>query len=862
MSVSEACVVRREDYQAPGFTIDTVALEIFLRPQGTEVQAKLSLRRLDPASRDLFLNGESLELLSLAVDGKPLAAEHYVLETGGLRLRNLPDHCVVVSRVRIEPEANTALSGLYYADGVFLTQCEAEGFRRITWFLDRPDVLSRFTVTLHAPQQTCPQLLSNGNCVATGEEDEGWHWARWEDPFPKPCYLFAAVGGSFHIAKDTFRTQSGREVGLEVYVAERDRDACEQALRSLQKAMAWDEQVYGREYDLDRYLIVATDSFNMGAMENKGLNIFNSKYVLASPETATDADYQGIESVIAHEYFHNWTGNRVTLRDWFQLSLKEGLTVFRDQEFSADCNSRGVQRIGDVRRLRSAQFAEDASQLAHPVRPDSYKEINNFYTATVYEKGAEVIRMMHTLLGPTAFRKGTDLYFARHDGQAVCIEDLVRALSDGSGQDLSPFLRWYAQAGTPRLSAHGEYDASSGQYHLRLRQHTPLTPGQEQKQAVPIPVRLAFFTQDGKALEADRDRVIVLDNSEQTWTFGPFPEPVMPSLLRGFSAPVILERSDAEAADIFLAQHDDDPFNRWDSFQRLAERAMLQALAGSPLDSSALEEAVAAALTRYDDDPAYTAELLSLPSEETLGQRMEVIDVDGIHRVREELRRRLATRFASDWQRLYNDLAAPYQRDGRSMGMRRLRQVALTYSLLGPQAEEARARAEQQYRQADNMTERLGALAALATENLLSNALLADFYQRWEPYPLIIDKWFSLQMLPAAPSTLERAKSLLRHPAFHWRVPNRVRAVLGAFAVNPTVFHAADGSGYAFYAEQLAQLDELNPQTAARLATVFSRSTRYDQNRQAMMRKAMLALQGREGLSRDLAEILERSLAG
>ncbi|WP_308388725.1 aminopeptidase N [Acidithiobacillus sp. AMEEHan] len=866
MSTDSTVLVQRQDYRSPDFAIDSVDLELFLRPQDTEVRSRLAIRRRNSGAKDLLLDGEGLELLSLSLDGEVLASDRYSFESGKLRISDVPEHFIVDSRVRIQPEANTALSGLYYADAVFLTQCEAEGFRRITWYPDRPDVLARFTVTLHAPKATCPILLSNGNCVATSEADNGWHWARWEDPFPKPCYLFAAVGGAFHVAKDQYVTGSGKKISLELHVAERDRDACEQALQSLKKAMAWDEEVYGREYDLDRYLIVATDSFNMGAMENKGLNIFNSKYVLASPETATDADYQGIESVIAHEYFHNWTGNRVTLRDWFQLSLKEGLTVFRDQEFSADMNSRGVQRIADVRRLRAAQFAEDASALAHPVRPESYKEINNFYTATVYEKGAEVIRMMHTLLGVEGFRAGTDLYFQRHDGQAVRIEELLDALATGSGRDLSGFLRWYSQAGTPRLKAEGHFDAENGRYHLRLQQHTPATPGQEQKLPVPIPVRLAFFYEDGRAARlpsGDEELVILLQDATQDWDFGPFPRAVIPSLLRGFSAPVLLERADAEAADAFLAQHDSDPFNRWDSLQRLAQKALLASIANPERSvlSTELQAAFAAALSQPLDDPAFSAELLSLPTEESIGQLMDPIDVDGIHVQREALRHALGDIFAEDWRHLYHDLAAPYRRDGRAMGTRRLRNLALYYAMGSAQAEEAQSWAERQYRSADNMTDRLAALQVLAfAPHYDADPLLSDFYQRWQSHPLIIDRWFSLQLGRAAPETLRRAQELLQHPAFSWRVPNRVRAVLAAFAANLPVFHASDGSGYRFYAQQIRHLDDLNPQTAARLATVFSRWSRYDEERQRQMRTVMEELLGKDGLSRDLGEILERSL--
>ncbi|WP_229066126.1 aminopeptidase N [Acidithiobacillus ferriphilus] len=765
---------------------------------------------------ELHLDGESLELLSLQRDGRTLAEHEYRLTDAGLVLLNPPESFVLESRVRIHPAANSTLSGLYHAGGQFLTQCEAEGFRRITYTLDRPDCLARFTVTLHAPQKNCPVLLANGNCMATGDEEDGWHWARWEDPYP---------------------------------------------------AMHWDEEVYGREYDLDRYMIVATDSFNMGAMENKGLNIFNAKYVLASPETATDNDYQGIESVIAHEYFHNWTGNRVTLRDWFQLSLKEGLTVFRDQEFSADQNSRGVQRIGDVRRLRAAQFPEDAGPLAHPVRPDAYSEINNFYTATVYEKGAELVRMIHTLLGKAQFRQGMDLYFQRHDGQAVTIEDFVAAMEDANQRDLSGFRRWYGQAGTPILRATGSYDPARHSYTLTLRQETPATPGQPVKEPVPIPVRMALLNTQGQRVPlngTDRESILLLEQTEQSWTFDNLPDPVIPSLLRGFSAPVRLESPLDDDARSFLASHDDDPFNRWESIQDLAVKALLATVADASLASlpSALRHAVAATLGDAQIDPAFRAELLSLPSEDYIGEQMPVIAVEAVHHARDSLMRTIGMQFVPEWMGLYHDLAATYQRDGLSIGRRRLRNLALSYLIAGDHEghEEMALYARQQYAQADNMTDRLAAFQLLVQHRHHdAEDILLDFYRRWHEYPLLIDKWFAIQAATPRPETLRQVEHLLVHPAFDWRVPNRVRAVLGGFAANPTVFHAADGSGYAFYAEQLRRLDDLNPQTAARLATPLSRWQRYDAPRQQAMGEALKMLAGKPKLSRDLAEVIQRS---
>ena len=871
ISGSKAAVIRRGDYQAPSYRVSEIALDVRLDPDNTEVHTRLQLHRIasEPVA-ELHLDGESLELLGLQRDGQALAESAYRLTEDGLLLLNPPEAFILESRVRIHPRANTALSGLYHAGGQFLTQCEAEGFRRITYYLDRPDCLARFTVTLHAPQDSCPVLLANGNCMATGDEEGGWHWARWEDPYPKPAYLFAMVASDMAVVRDQYRTASGRDVALEIYVAERDTGACAQAMDSLKRAMRWDEEVYGREYDLDRYMIVATDSFNMGAMENKGLNIFNAKYVLASPETATDSDYQGIESVIAHEYFHNWTGNRVTLRDWFQLSLKEGLTVFRDQEFSADQNSRGVQRIGDVRRLRAAQFPEDAGPLAHPVRPDAYAEINNFYTATVYEKGAELVRMMHTLLGKVPFRKGMDLYFERHDGHAVTIEDFVAAMEDANQRDLSGFRRWYGQAGTPVLRATGSYDPARHSYTLTLHQETPATPGQPVKEAVPIPVRMALLNTQGQHVPLEgvgggaSETVLLLEQSEQSWNFANLPDPVIPSLLRGFSAPVRLQDPLDDDAHGFLACHDDDPFNRWESMQDLAVKALLAAVADSsvaPLPVT-LRNAVAATLADRQVDPAFCAELLTLPGEDYIGEQMSVVAVEAIHRARDGLMRAIGRHFAKEWTGLYHDLAAAYQRDGLSIGRRRLRNLSLGYLIASEDSsrEGAILHARQQYMQADNMTDRLAAFQLLAQHRHHdAEDVILDFYQRWHEYPLVIDKWFAIQAAAPRPETLRQVEHLLVHPAFDWRVPNRVRAVLGAFAANPTVFHAADGSGYAFFAEQIRHLDDINPQTAARLATPLSRWQRYGAPRQQAMVAALKMLAGKPGLSRDLAEVIQRS---
>ncbi len=863
-------LIHRGDYQPLAYRITEIALDVHLDPENTEVSARLHFLRESPEPvKEIHLDGEGLELLEIRRDGQLLSENSYVLDGAGLTLLNPEADFVLETRVRIHPAANSALSGLYHAGGQFLTQCEAEGFRRITYYQDRPDCLAKFTVTLHGPQDTCPVLLANGNCVAQGEDAQGFHWARWEDPYPKPAYLFAMVGGDLAAMRDTFTTQSGRQVALEIYVAERDLGACSQAMESLKRAMRWDEEVYGREYDLDRYMIVATDSFNMGAMENKGLNIFNSKYVLASPETATDTDYQGIESVIAHEYFHNWTGNRVTLRDWFQLSLKEGLTVFRDQEFSADMNSRGVQRIGDVRRLRAAQFPEDAGPLAHPVRPDAYSEINNFYTATVYEKGAELVRMLHTLLGKEGFRRGTDLYFERHDGHAVTIEDFVEALEDANHTDLSRFRTWYAQAGTPLVKAQGVYDPKAHTYTLTLSQSTPATPGQAHKEPVPIPVRMALINTQGEktALDSrgDREKVLVLEEATQSWTFTEQPDPVIPSLLRGFSAPVRLENPLDDQSRSFLACVDDDPFNRWESIQELALQALL---AGAQNPGTvqhlpdALERALASTLQDGTMDPAFRAELLSLPSEDYVGEQMAVIAVDAIHQARDALLSHIGHHFHGTWLNLYHDLAGAYARDGLSIGRRRLRNMALSYLVYSDRHREddMTLHARQQYVQADNMTDRLAAFQLLVQHPLHdAEDILMDFYQKWQDYPLVIDKWFAIQAMAPRADALRHVQHLLVHSAFDWKVPNRVRAVLGAFTVNHTVFHAADGSGYAFFAEQIRRLDDINPQTAARLATPLSRWQRYDEVRQKAMIQALQLLAAKPHLSRDLAEVIQRA---
>ncbi|MBV9757331.1 MAG: aminopeptidase N, partial [Alphaproteobacteria bacterium] len=723
--------VRLADYRAPDFLVDRVALTFVLDATRTIVRSRLALRR-NPAApepaAELRLDGEDLELRSLALDDAPLGPNRYRIEDGRLVVADVPDRFSLEIETQISPEANTALSGLYLSHGGFFTQCEAEGFRRITYFLDRPDVMARYSTTIVADRASCPVLLSNGNPVAQGVLEDGRHWARWDDPHPKPCYLFALVAADLIAVRDRFVTRSGRPVALAIWVRRGDEDKCAHAMRCLKTAMKWDEDVFGLEYDLDVFNIAAVSDFNMGAMENKGLNIFNTKYVLAKPETATDADYQGVETVISHEYFHNWTGDRVTCRDWFQLSLKEGLTVFRDQEFSADQGSRAVKRIADVRRLRTTQFPEDAGPLAHPVRPDSYLKIDNFYTTTVYQKGAEVVRMIHTLLGAEKFRKGMDLYFARHDNQAVTIEDFARAMQDASGVDLSQFSRWYWQAGTPEINADGTYDAAARRYTLTVRQSTPPTPGQAEKLPFLIPLALGLLDEDGRELPlrltgeaaAGRGtRVLALIEAEQRFVFEDVPPPPVPSLLRGFSAPVKLTGVPRERLR-FLAAHDTDPFVRWDAGQQYATDTLLGLVAawrrGDPLALDAgLERAIAGTLEAAATDPAFAAEAIALPGESYLADQMQVVDVEGIHEARQFARAALGRALGAELAAAYAAFAEPgeYRIDGVSIGRRALKNTCLAY-LVAAGGEDAVALAKTQFDHGGNMTDVLAALAVLA----------------------------------------------------------------------------------------------------------------------------------------------------
>jgi aminopeptidase N len=870
-----------KEYKPPVYRVEHADLHFELGEEATEVRSRLTIQRNGEPGEPLRLDGRELELTALELDGEPLAADRYRVDEDSLTIEALPERFVLEVRTRIKPQDNTSLEGLYRSSGNFCTQCEAQGFRKITYFPDRPDVMARFSTTIVADQSRYPVLLSNGNPVEHGEDAGGRHWVKWDDPFPKPCYLFALVAGDLRWIEDRHTTASGRDVTLRIYVEPENIDKCDHAMASLKKAMAWDEQRFGLEYDLDIYMIVAVNDFNMGAMENKGLNIFNSKYVLARPDTATDADYDGILSVIGHEYFHNWTGNRVTCRDWFQLSLKEGLTVFRDQEFSADMGSAAVNRIHNVRMLRARQFPEDDGPMAHPVRPDSYVEINNFYTMTVYEKGAEVVRMYQTLLGRDGFRRGMDLYFQRHDGQAVTTDDFYGAMADANGVDLAPFKRWYSQAGTPRIEVSGAYDAGTRTYTLTVNQRCPATPGQPTKQPLLIPLAVGLLGGDGRdlalqldgepapAADAATTRTLRLDREQQVFRFVNVPEPPVPSLLRGFSAPAKLHYPYSDDELSFLLAHDSDLFNRWDAGQQLAtgvaQRLIEDLRAQRPLSlDTGLTEAFRQLLTGEVTDRALLAEALILPSEDELGEQMDAIDPDLVHQAREWLRRGLAQQLHGAFADAYraNQTPGPYSNDPEAMARRRLKNVCLGY-LMALDDAEARASCVAQFEGADNMTDSVSALAALVDCDCPErDAALQAFYERWHGDPLVVDKWFALQAHSKLPGTLDQVKALMGHEAFQLKNPNKVRALVGAFCHgNPARFHDASGAGYEFLVDTVLRLDPLNPMVAARLLGALSRWRRYEPGRQALMKQGLERVLAAKGLSKDCYEIASKSLA-
>ena len=869
-----------KDYTPPDYLIDEVELTFELDEAQTQVRANLNLRRNPLSQHDsvsLELLGEDLELISVAVDGTALADTDFVVTPEALLILKVPqDKAFTVSlENRINPKANTALEGLYLSSSMLCTQCEAQGFRKITWFLDRPDVMTRFKTTLIADKNRYPVLLSNGNRTGQGELQDGRHWVSWEDPFAKPCYLFALVAGQLECVADEFITMSGRRIALEIFVEHHNIDKCAHAMQSLQNAMRWDEETYGLEYDLDLYMIVAVDHFNMGAMENKGLNIFNTKFVLARPDTATDSDYEHIEGVIGHEYFHNWSGNRVTCRDWFQLSLKEGFTVFRDQQFSGDRTSPAVKRIEDVNALRTRQFAEDAGPLAHPVRPEAYIEINNFYTLTVYEKGAEVVRMLHTLLGGEGFRRGCDLYFNRHDGQAVTCEDFIQALEDANGVEFQQFRRWYSQAGTPVLSVTQHYAADAKQLHLTMQQSCPPTPNQPVKPALHIPIKLGLLKQDGSAATVRMRDVsateitLNLTEQEQTFVFEDLPERPVVSLLRGFSAPVILQMPRSLEELAFLLKHDSDTFNRWEAGQQLACQVIFSLIDaiqnGLPLQLDPLMiEACRSVLTGSFDDLSYQALLLALPEESYLAGQMSVIDVDAIHQAREFVKTSLAQALQTEFQALYachhRDESGCF--DAGAVGRRRLKNTCLSY-LSTLEIDASYHLAAQQFHSARNMTDQMAALSAIVNSHHPAKPeSLAHFYQQWQDEALVIDKWFALQASSSMPNTFATVQALLQHPAFDMKTPNRVRALIGAFSQsNPVHFHAQEGQGYRFLADQVLLLNELNPQIASRMVTGLAQWRRYDPARQNLMKQQLQRIIDCEHLSRDVYEIASKSLA-
>ena len=883
------------DYLPPAWLIDTVDLDVAIGDAHTEVRAKLACRRNPQgAGGPLVLNGVELALQSVSLDGQPQGSGR--IERAADRLTvigELPDAFVLETVVRIDPDHNTRLAGLYRSKDGYFTQCEAEGFRGITYFPDRPDVMSRYSCTIRANREKFPQLLSNGNLVASGREGD-LHWARWEDPYAKPCYLFALVAAKLEVLEDRYVTASGRKIRLGVYVEPGKLDQCGRAIEALKTAMRWDEQRFGLEMDLDQYMIVAVGDFNMGAMENKGLNIFNTKYVLARADTATDVDFQNIDRVVAHEYFHNWTGNRVTCRDWFQLSLKEGLTVFRDQEFGADTHGRAVTRIQEVRNLRMAQFPEDAGPMAHPIRPASYSEINNFYTATVYEKGAEVVRMIETLIGRAAFRRGMYLYFQRHDGQAVTCEEFVAAMQDASGIDLTQFRRWYARAGTPRLAASGVWDGTTRRYTLtlsqslaptayeaRLRQagltveegplHIPVALGLVLPDGTDAPLRLA-----GETAAQGATRVLSLTAATQSFVFVDVAAAPVASLLRDFSAPVILDFEQSAAELAHLMGHDSDAVNRWEAGQRLATRVMLAGIARGGQGTEWIPEAYVAACSRVLDDglqgdAALAAEALLLPAEQVLAEAVvaegRAIDPEAIHLTRTALRRHLASELRDRLEAAWHALArtSAYAPDGVQVGRRALRNLCLNYLA---QSDDAYLRSSvlprllAQFEHGDNMTDVMAALSALANLDVLERATaLAAFYARWQGEALVVDKWLQVQATSCLPGTVTRVRELMRHPAFELKNPNKVYALVRSFCgANPRHFHAADGSGYALGADAILALHALNPQVASRIARCFDRWRQFDAGHQVHARAALERIANAAGLAGDVAEVVGNAL--
>jgi len=863
--------IYRKNYTVPAFLIKKVALCFELFNENTRITAKTHIvknEQSETLNPHLILSGEELQLLSVKIDEITVDPEKYSKDDKTLTIFDPPESFMLEIITEVDPSKNTSLEGLYRSSRNYCTQCEAEGFRKITYYLDRPDVLAEFTTRIEGDKNSCPVMLSNGNCIESGQINENRHYVVWHDPFPKPCYLFALVAGRLISIEDEFITRSEKNISLKIYVEEKNRTKCSHAMTSLKKAMKWDEDVFGLEYDLETYMIVAVDDFNMGAMENKGLNIFNSKYVLSTPETATDEDYIGIESVIAHEYFHNWTGNRVTCRDWFQLSLKEGLTVFRDQEFSSDMNSRAVQRIKDIRLLKTFQFREDGGPMAHPVRPESYQEINNFYTVTVYNKGAEVIRMIHSLLGAEFFRKGFDLYIKRHDGQAVTCDDFVTAMSDSSGKILDQFKYWYSQSGTPLLNVEGEWDPVRREYQLTITQSCPQTPGQSEKQPFHMPVAIGLLGIEGQDLIGTK--IVQLKEKKQTFIFPEINQRATVSFLRGFSAPVKVTPFQSFEDLAFLMKHDSDQVNRWNAANQLATAAIIDAVDMVHNEGKLKEKkelyynGIGYLLSIPVDDPALLSLALQLPAETTLALEMKTIDPDGLHNSRQKIKRELADLFQNDFLHLYNTNKTDdlYQITPKAMGMRSLKNTALSYLMsLDPLPPEILELCVSQYKQAVNMTDMTAALGCITNlENAIRSELFNDFYIKWQNESLVIDKWFTLQAISICKNTLNKVKHLINSNAFSMQAPNKVRSLIGAFcSSNHVRFHDISGEGYSFLGDMIVRLNDINPQIAARLVAPLINWKRYDKSRQILMKEQLDRLAKEKGLSRDVAEIVNKS---
>ena len=849
-----------KDYRAPDYLIPSVDLQFYLGKEHTTVTAKLSVTRNTKDAKPFVLDGEKMVLNRISIDGVELQKNQYKINDNSLCIDAVPAKFELIIETQLQPHLNTELSGLYQSSGNFCTQCEAEGFRRITYFLDRPDVLSVYSVTMTAEKLSCPVLLSNGNAVGGGDNSDGTHWAKWHDPHPKPSYLFALVAGDLEHIKEHFITSSNKTVELNIYTQAHNITQCQHAMDSLKASMTWDQDVYGREYDLEIYNVVAVDDFNMGAMENKGLNVFNSKYVLADQESATDSDYEGIESVIGHEYFHNWSGNRVTCRDWFQLSLKEGFTVFRDQEFSADMGSRSVKRIRDVQVLRAYQFKEDSGPMSHPVRPESYQEINNFYTSTIYNKGAEVIRMMHSLVGVEGFRKGTDLYFDTFDGQAVTTEDFVQSIEKANGIDLSQFRLWYTQSGTPEVMVKTSY--AEGTLAINVTQSCPATPGQPHKQPFQIPLKVALFSAAG---EKWLEQTLIITQAQHTFEFDGLEHDTVVSLLRDFSAPIKLNIAYTNDELALLIASDDNGFARWEAMQKLCLNVILPAVESGVLDEPSYQDLLGAMQNLVASSPcdkAVFAEMLTLPSAAYIAELCTPVQPKNIAHIRDQCVNRLARDMESQFHAIYanNNQRSTFSLAADAVAERALKNRALSYLVATEQAA-YHALASHQYHMANNMTDRLAAFNALITSSYPDSAVLIDgFYHQWQDNSLVLDKWFSLQAMSPKVDTLDVVTKLCGHVNFSMNNPNKVRSLIGAFTSNLVSFHREDGLGYQFLADKVLELNEINPQVAARIVGVFNGWKAYAEPNKALMKKQLQRINDSECLTKDVAEIVGKAL--